>query len=489
MKHIKKILFLLFLGFPLSVFSQDISSQDKNLQEILSLNSRLELFVDSFLIDHMDGVILKMATPKDEGPVLHFDKPWEGPFCGYSTVIKDGDKYHLYYRGLPAAGANGSSIETTCYAESSDGICWIKPELGLFEVKGNRKNNIVLANAAPVTHNFSPFRDARPGIPSSEIFKALGGTHEGLYAYTSGDGISWKKMAYDPVLTKGIFDSQNVSFWSESENCYVCYFRTWTGEGYNGFRTVSRSTSYDFLNWTDPVEMDFGDTPREHIYTNQTSPYFRAPHIYISIAARFMPGKKVLTEQQAEKFNVNPRYFNDCSDAVLMSTRGSNKYERLFLEGFLRPGIGLNNWVSRTNYPALNIVQTGPFEMSFYVNQDYAQPTAHLHRYSLRIDGFVSVSASYKGGIFVTRPFTFTGSRLILNYSTSAAGGIKVEILDKEGNPIEGFNIDESIELIGNEIERVVEWQKGSDLSFFKGKVIRLRFTMKDADLYSLKFQ
>jgi hypothetical protein len=35
--------------------------------------------------------------------------------------------------------------------------------------------------------------------------------------------------------------------------------------------------------------MDFGKTPVEHLYTNQTAPYFRAPHIYVAIAARFMP--------------------------------------------------------------------------------------------------------------------------------------------------------------------------------------------------------
>jgi hypothetical protein len=148
----------------------------------------------------------------------------------------------------------------------------------------------------------------------------------------------------------------------------------------------------------------------------------------------------------------------------------------------------LDNWVSRSNYPALNVVQTGPEEMSIYVNQDYAQPTAHLRRYSLRIDGFTSINAPYDGGEFITKPFTFSGNELEINYSTSAAGEIKFEIQDEDGNPIQGFTFEDSQTIIGNEISRIVTWKGSSDLKNLDSKVIRLRVYMKDADLYSIKF-
>ncbi|MDH7504497.1 MAG: hypothetical protein QHJ82_17540, partial [Verrucomicrobiota bacterium] len=64
------------------------------------------------------------------------------PFCGYPTVIMDQGRYRLYYRGLPTAGKDGSSAEVTCLAESSDGIHWEKPCLGLFEVSGSNSNNV-----------------------------------------------------------------------------------------------------------------------------------------------------------------------------------------------------------------------------------------------------------------------------------------------------------------------------------------------------------
>ena len=260
-----------------------------------------------------------------------------------------------------------------------------------------------------------------------------------MIAYTSPDGVHWTRLQAEPVFTQGMFDSQNVALWSELEGCYACYFRTWTGEGYSGIRTVSRTTSRDFVHWTDPVPMRFGDTPLEHLYTNQTHPYFRAPHIYVGIAARFMPGRQVISESQAKSLNVNPGYFKDCSDAVLLTSRGGDVYDRTFMGALIRPGIGLQNWVSRSNYPALNIVQTGPAEMSIYVNQNYAQPTAELRRYSLRLDGLASVSAPYAGGEMITKPLTFTGDRLLINFATSAAGGVRVEIQDRDGCPEPGF--------------------------------------------------
>lgn len=73
--------------------------------------------------------------------------------------------------------------------------------------------------------------------------------------------------------------------------------------------------------------------------------------------------------------------------------------------------------------------------MSLYVNQDYAQPTAHLRRYSMRLDGFASLHCGYAGGHAITKPLTFSGKELSLNFSTSAAGGVKVGIEETDGKP------------------------------------------------------
>ncbi len=477
----------------LSLSGQRIQADESTA---IDIGNRRELLVDHFLIDQLDDVRLVLSRPRDEGPVLRFDNPWEGLFCGYCTMIKDGDRFLAFYRGNPEPGADGDKDEVYCLAESTDGLRWTKPELDLFPVPGHDKTNIILANAAPVTHNFSPLLDTRPGVPDEQRFKALGGTMtSGLIAWCSPDGVHWKKMRDEAVLTKAMvpfpymFDSQNLAFWSATEQKYLCYFRVFE----DGIRRICRATSDDFLNWDKPVLMEYEHNgkpaPIEHLYTNQTHAYFRAPHIYVATAARFMPGRQVLTDEQAKAVNVNPNYFKDTSDAVLMTTRGGSVYQRTFLSGFVRPGIGATNWVSRTNYPALNIVQTGPTEMSLYVNQDYAQPTAHLRRYSMRLDGFASARAEYAGGELVTKPITFAGKQLSINFATSAPGSVRVEIQTADGKPIPGFTLDDCREQIGNEIDRIVSWKGGSDVSSLAGQAVRLRFVMKDADLYALQFR
>jgi pimeloyl-ACP methyl ester carboxylesterase len=466
----------------------------------LEIRSRRELFVDRYLIDRLENAELRLAMPRDEGSVLAMDEPWEGPHSGYTTVIRDGDRLLMYYRGISKLTLDGSDFERTCLAESKDGIHWIKPKLGLFEFDGSKENNIVLDKAAPATHNFCPMLDTRPGVPANERFKAIGGTLDKLFAFASEDGLHWRKMQQEPFFTKDdvaiphvhLFDSQNLVFWSETEQVYVCYFRLW-----DGVRRIARTTSPDFRHWSASQLMqqvhDDGvhgpqPAPQEHLYTNQTTPYFRAPQIYVALPARFFEGRQVISESEAAKINVTPEFFKDTSDAVFMTSRGGNVYDRTFLEGFLRPGIGLQNWVSRTNYPALNLIQTGPTEMSFYVNQDNAQPTAHLRRYSLRLDGFASVNAGAAGGELLTKPLVFSGKELAINFATSAGGGIRVELQDVDRKPYPGFSLGDCQEQIGNEIERVVTWGNNSDVSALAGKVVRVRFQLKDADLYAIRF-
>ena len=474
-----------------------------NAETPIQIGGRRELFADAFLIDQFSGTHLQLQTPRDEGVAFKFDQPWEGLFSGYATIVTLADgRLRAYYRGKAVANKDGSEEEVTCCAESTDGRHWSKPELGLFEVMGTRQNNVVLMKAHTSSHNFSPFRDTRPEVPENERFKALGGTMEGggLMAWKSADGLRWEKLSPEPVITKAMvpykymFDSQNVPFWSAAENKYVAYYRVFE----QGIRRIVRSESKDFREWSAPVLLGYRtpgtQAPIEHLYTNQTHPYFRAPHLYVAVSARFMPGRRVLTDEQAAAIKVNPGYFKDTSDAIFMTTRPAEGrehvgvYDRTFLEGFIRGGIGAQNWVSRTNYPALNVVPIGPNEMSLYVNQDYAQPTAHMRRYSLRTDGFASLHCGYAGGHAVTKPVVFAGRELALNFSTSAAGGVKVGFEDVEGKAVPGFSLEDCVMQIGNELERKVTWKSGSDVSALAGKAVRLRFSMKDADIFAFQF-
>ena len=311
---------------------------------------------------------------------MRFDQPWEGPFSAYCTVIDDGGTLRLYYRGKKNGGPDGTG-EVTCYAESSDGRTWRKPATGL---SGAPAGSNVILDEPGVTHNFSPFLDVRPGVPASERFKALGGVtnHKGgpsgLFAFASEDGVRWRKLRTDPVLTKGAFDSQNVTFWSANEGRYLAFFRTFTagtvGDGVwrpSGLRTVSRADSADFLSWSETTPMAFRPEQEHHYYTSQTQPYFRAPHLLIATAARWVPGRRPLTDDEAAALKVDPAYYRsakDASDCVFMTSRDGRTFDRNFGDALIRPGTELGHWVSRTGYPVLNVVRTGPEEMSLFTN-------------------------------------------------------------------------------------------------------------------------
>jgi len=207
----------------------------------VDISSRLELFVDDFLIESMRGVDLRLHHPTPREVAVRCDAPWEGPVSAYVTVFRDDDRYRMYYRGEEREGGHPA---VTAYAESRDGVHWEKPALRVVEFDGSRENNIVWDGEG--THNFTPFKDSNPDAPDSERYKALAGGP--LIALASPDGIHWRKLREEPIITKGKFDSQNLAFWDTVRGCYVAYFR----DSRNGFRDIRRSTSPDFIHWSEP---------------------------------------------------------------------------------------------------------------------------------------------------------------------------------------------------------------------------------------------
>ena len=183
----------------------------------------------------------------------------------------------------------------------------------------------------------------------------------------------------------------------------------------------------------------------------------------------------------------NPGYF-PCSSLTplpLSSRRPSVSFGGFgFMEGFLRPGLDAGNWTDRNMYIGVGVVPTGPGEMSVYYAEHFKLPTVRIRRGTLRTDGFVSAAAGYSGGELVTRPLTFTGGEMLLNYSTSAVGSIRVELQGVDGRPLDGFRMSDSPELYGDEIERAFPWGNGANLASLAGRRVRLRLAMKDADLF-----
>ncbi|MCC7084377.1 MAG: hypothetical protein IT427_05155 [Pirellulales bacterium] len=265
--------------------------------------------MDDYLVDRFDGeVSLHLHKPSGKEVVLTMDKPWEDPTWAYFCVFKDDNTYRMYYRGHHHGSGEKPRGEPMCYAESKDGIHWVKPNLGLFRFNGSAENNIVLGGddeKFPATEKWRgklgfetdlgwrgdlvPFKDTNPGATSDARYKALvrgcRGPHQvlegqsdyGMYPMKSPDGIYWTLMSEKPVITKRRLDSQNLAFWDASHSRYVAFVRhlKWTTDDARpeevrpgGIRDVHMAVSDDFIHWTEPAPLKYpGDIDRE-MYTN-----------------------------------------------------------------------------------------------------------------------------------------------------------------------------------------------------------------------------
>jgi len=484
----------------------------------IELSSRRELFIDDYLISEMKQTQLLVHHPVREEIVAECDAPWEGNGCGYYSVLFDAKHsiYRMYYHAWQiATGVKGEEPNfplTIAYRQSRDGIVWERPNLGLCDFEGSKDNNIMLDKMGDGSqcHDFSPFIDENPNARPEARYKATGAsmqTDKGVWAYQSADGIHWTPMTNSPVFSKGVFDSQNISFWSAKEQQYVLYYRIFSEPGFEGTRLVNRAVSKDFIHWTDEGSIAFpeGEGPQflAQYYVNQIKPYDRAPHLYIGFPARYVdhgltPSTKQLPEWELreKRMTVTPRYGTAFTDSVFITSRDGRNF-RQSNDVFLPPGLRTkHNWSYGDNYIARHIVETAstkndsPRELSLYATESYfTGRNSRLRRYSLRIDGFSSMHGKLQPGEFTTKPLTFTGKELSLNVATSAAGKVQIALLNPDATPIPGFTREDCDLIFGDSLDYRVSWKGNTSVAALIGKPVVLKVWMQEADLFAMQFR
>jgi len=447
-----------------------------------------ELFIDGHMIEKMTGdVRQQLQLPEPKEVVLTTDAPWEGNTCAYYTIFRDGDLFRMYYRGShwDTSKKKATHREVTCYAESRDGVNWVKPNLGLFEFNGSKDNNIVLDGLG--THCFVAFKDENPNARPEARYRGvsrgwpLGKT--GLYIYESPDGIRWKMTQSEPVITQGEFDSQNLAFWDARIGKYREYHRIFV----DGIRAIMTATSDDFVQWSKPELLGYQEgIPNQHLYTNAILPYARAPHLYLGFPTRYLPndGQRV--------------------EPTLMVSRDGLNFHR-WLEPIVPESAPKDRGGNRSNYMAWGLVELPgrANNLSVYATEAYyAGPDSRLRRFEYRKDGFVSVNGGTRGGVLIAKPIQLgrLADRLTLNYRTAEEGLVRVGLYRPDGNAIPGFSLAECRALAGDQLSEAVMWKRvqdnvvgknNADISQLRKShpVLQLRIELKNADLFSIQFQ
>ena len=256
--------------------------------------------------------------------------------------------------------------------------------------------------------------------------------------------------------------------------------RGWCPDGpERRIRAIRMTTSTDFVHW-EPwqyIRILGEEQWPWHLYTNSAHPYHRAP-FYLMFPKRYLPERQYLDTWEHEGL----------SDVLFLAGRDGVHFSQVCREAFLRPGRDLENWHERAIFIAPRVVDTAAGEMSLYSVQHYRTDSVHIRRFALRADGFVSVHAAGDGGHLLTKQLVFEGDKLEVNCATSAAGSLRAEILDENGAAISGFSAADCDEIFGDEIARTVNWNGGANLGALAGRVVRLRFSLREADLYSFRF-
>ena len=490
-----------------------VGAQDKN-DGVIDVGSKKQLFIDDRFIASSRGVELTVNPPHRDGHVLlAADQPWEkGHTIGvYSSVLKEQGKVKMWYDlRRPSPGGPYDYELRVCYAESENGIDFIKPQLGLHEVDGSTANNVVMPG---IVGGCSVWID--PHAPPDERYKNQAKVYPSseFHMHSSPDGLRWKLFAkLDPG--PGGWDTQSIVFWDPKPKRYALFTRRWFRHERRdeNYRTVRRLESDDLRNWdnqsivmqADEIDLATHKTstgqPAVDYYGADVFKYSEAEDVYVMLAQAFwhwherMPSDGPVPQDEFK--HLGPSTF----DVRLAVSRDGKHFKRAGnRQTFLSNGPA-GRFDSRFVWAMPHPVRMGDSLWIYYVggNRDHdfiIDPAANgqyltgISRAVLRLDGFVSADADYTGGEITTPPIRFAGAHLELNVETGGGGSMLVEMLDESEQPIPGYTKSDAIVVQGNSVRMPVRWKSTNDVSQHAGRSVRLRFHLQDCKLYAFQFR
>ena len=456
------------------------------------------LVLDARVVDFAEGLVLELgqATKDDHNPLFGEEaysdppKPWESRFDNfYPNVIWDADRrqFRLWYFCFikdPGCGSvppsrrtrdepspEKSREEGLLFACSGDGIRWEKPDLGLIEFEGSRDNNIVMSASSHGIHAGGVMRDDCATDPA-RLYKVFYKTKKEMAVAFSPDGLSWSDPVPWPEHT-AVGDTHNNAFWDEKHNRYVGITRGWA----DGVRTVQRTDSTDFVNWSRPVEILRGQDAHDQIYTMPVFPWANA---YIGLPAIFHKGNPQADDWDTVHTELawSPdtlEWHRICPGQALIP-RGSGQYPTGAYDcGCVYPSVPVD-----TNN-----------EMLLYYGGSNGQHNAwregSLNLARLRQDGFAGLSAGHSSGPGRMGTSVFRVGTASADFTVNAdiptGGMLRVAVQDDEGHGIRGYGLDDCAAITEGGISVSVAW-KDRHIRELAGQTVRFLFELEALTLY-----
>ena len=449
--------------------------------------SQAQMFLDDALIADQARLQRRWhPARKHPEPVLRPDRPWEGRMpVMYGTVLRREGRFQMWYcTSAPAP------VIQVCYAESDDGLTWRKPDLGLFEYDGSRKNNICLAPTGNYIDDISIIDDPDDDAwPLKALFWERFGRGEaesGIRAARSKDGLRWDVL---PGFVLPWGDRFNAMPHRDGGKFVILGRDPVAARQYGQDRLVSRAESDDLVHWSDPVLIhrpSLKDAPQMRIYSATA---FRHEGRLMGFLERMHMSPDVLDSELT--WSEDGLHWSRTHEAAAFIKRGA-------------PLTWDGAWASLNSGPP--ILNQG--RLWFYYS---GRSGAHATPYpcigafgmaTLRRDGFCSIDAGQERGILETVPIRWQGEDLLVNVDTRRddrahpnypSGRLVVEVRDESGRAIEGCGEGDCEPVTVNTERRSatcyapVRWRGNRRLGALEGRAIRLRFVFQDASLYAFK--
>lgn len=457
-----------------------------------------QLFADDWVVEHSKRLsrTLHPIEKHPANPLLEPEEAWEIPsILLYGSVIYDParehDRFRMWYlcfttKYSPDYRERLKKDGRVAYATSSDGIHWRRPKLGLYAYEGDRDTNIVITG----THGFrGVLFDPRDPDPKRR-YKAHARTSHGHEAYFSADGIHWSEPV--PLRIDG-YDRSSVR-WDPLRKLWIASTKNWYRLVPDGPERRGRGyqESADYLSWPDKAAFLAGTDADAPDIVYGLEPFFYES-LFLGAWSRYTAEPSGLLDVQLAVSH-NARHWERPSlEPWVPLTPLPEGYHPRVAKGATETGIDALDPRVPWDYGNNSINCAGVLRVDdelwvYYSGRSSdhrSRPqTGAIGLGKLRLDGFFSLDAKDDPGSLVTRPLRLVHPTLRVN-ADAGEGSIRVEVLDLDGEPIAPFTLDNCRALEADNLRHRVTWKGAADLSALQNRDVRLRFVLRDAELYA----
>lgn len=463
--------------------------------DLYDVGSNRQLLIDEAFFEEAKNVRIRLHSARKTGAkVVQREHPWEAVTLNWFSVMKDPGvvdrqaRYRMWYECYDVEGWPTGNDTSFCYAESRDGVHWTKPQLGLFEFQGSKKNNILFRQIGPAgahsrVHGTGVFNDsvappeARYKAVSQGLWQGGTGRPHRIAGMFSTDGLKWTR--YSEPICDVFADSQYSGFWDSRLEKYVLYGRV-GGRG----RSLGRSVSDDFSHFS-PLKLvlqtDDNDPPNSDLYNPAAMKYPGAANVYLMFPSLYQHDPDTLDIRLAvSRDGVHWTWPQRDVAFIPLGKPSAFDSKTLYMgQGMLEVGEEL--WLYYSGSP---LTHNG-HDLDDLIEAE--QPRAYS-RVVIRRDRFVSADSGPDGGYFVTPPLRFAGNILKVNVDVRPGGSVRVALLDENGKPVLGHSLNDCLPITGDQLAKLVQWRQGGDVTAYAGKPTRLRVELKNASFYAFHF-